>query len=692
MVVVPRSIAWCACILWLYWVPLAAQTPRIDSLRLKIESKHQYDTTRFILLVQLLWELRIIDPVQAIMYGREALSIAHAQTRLFSSARWQYRLAELHRFLGVAYRNIGEYEKASKSVYTALELDQQRGDSIEIGHSLNTLARILLLQNNIAKAADYAHQALAIAERFHDDKLQAFALFTLADVYYQRKEFSAALATAQRVVALRRKRGEEIYVADTYLAIARNLTYLKRFDEAYAYIQQALDIYRAQRIPYNQAVGYNAMARFLIVSKRASEAVYYAHTALTIADSLQAKALQQEALELLAAAHEEQGNYQVALRMYRRSDSLADMLLSERIAKQQAILDIEYETKLREQKIQTFEQERRTNISIAIGISIVVLIIIAAITVRMQQREKRQEHERAELLQRAEELIDVNHALRLAQIELHDNQERMARLLRELQARNDELSEMNQEKTMILGMVSHDLKNPISSIQIAAEMIATESTSLQESQQLAQMILETTTKMLSLVKNFLDVARAEQGRLNIRYNEFDITSVIEATLQQYAPHAERKQITIHYSKPDFTATVYADESLTAQVFDNLLSNALKYTPPGKHVFIDIHTSQVLHHNIALLNRDLDTLDTSDFIDCIRVSVTDEGPGLTDDDKTKLFTKFARLSAQPTGGESSTGLGLAIAKRLVESMNGRIWCESEYGFGARFTFELPRYAA
>jgi signal transduction histidine kinase len=122
--------------------------------------------------------------------------------------------------------------------------------------------------------------------------------------------------------------------------------------------------------------------------------------------------------------------------------------------------------------------------------------------------------------------------------------------------------------------------------------------------------------------------------------------------------------------------------------DNLISNALKYTPMGKSVSVTAEVVDVVRHNKALVGADMDNLDDAAFVQCVRISITDEGPGLTDTDKNRLFQKFARLSAQPTGGESSTGLGLAITKRLVELMNGRVWCESEYGYGARFTVEFP----
>jgi signal transduction histidine kinase len=103
-----------------------------------------------------------------------------------------------------------------------------------------------------------------------------------------------------------------------------------------------------------------------------------------------------------------------------------------------------------------------------------------------------------------------------------------------------------------------------------------------------------------------------------------------------------------------------------QVLENLVSNAVKYSPPGNAIFVRLkkHTQGV------------------------RIEVQDQGPGLSAEDQKKLFGKFARLSAKPTGGEYSTGLGLSIVKKMVEAMNGKVWCEGELGQGATFIVEFP----
>ena len=142
-----------------------------------------------------------------------------------------------------------------------------------------------------------------------------------------------------------------------------------------------------------------------------------------------------------------------------------------------------------------------------------------------------------------------------------------------------------------------------------------------------------------------------------------------------------------------------------QVLDNLISNAVKYSPHGKNVFVrvkssssslvlgreDNHSSFVIGHWSGG-ERQANTLMTNDQLtndQWLRIEVQDEGLGISEDDMKKLFGKFARLSSRPTGGEHSTGLGLSIVKKMVEAMNGRVWCESEPGKGATFIVEMPK---
>ena len=176
-------------------------------------------------------------------------------------------------------------------------------------------------------------------------------------------------------------------------------------------------------------------------------------------------------------------------------------------------------------------------------------------------------------------------------------------------------------------------------------------------------------KMLHLVENLLDVNALERGAINLTLESVDIAQLAEASLERFRHAAQAKSITLQreimpHGKKE--ALALADRGYAEQVLENLVSNAIKYSPHGKGVMVRVNADNGI----------------------VRVEVQDEGPGLSESDKARLFGTFARLSALPTGGEQSTGLGLSIVKKLVESMKGRVWCESELGKGATFIIEFP----
>ncbi|MFY8001277.1 MAG: sensor histidine kinase, partial [Candidatus Kapaibacteriota bacterium] len=147
--------------------------------------------------------------------------------------------------------------------------------------------------------------------------------------------------------------------------------------------------------------------------------------------------------------------------------------------------------------------------------------------------------------------------------------------------------------------------------------------------------------------------------------------ILDAIVDDYQTRATQKGIILYYEPlPPDTSWILADKQTVRQIFENLISNAVKYSPPWKQVWVRVKHTEFSGKKM------------------MRVEVQDEGPGLSEEDKSKLFQKFARLSAQPTGGENSTGLGLSIVKKLVELQQGRVWCESTLGKGATFIVEFP----
>jgi signal transduction histidine kinase len=241
---------------------------------------------------------------------------------------------------------------------------------------------------------------------------------------------------------------------------------------------------------------------------------------------------------------------------------------------------------------------------------------------------------------------------------------KMQDALAELAASNERLVHLNNEKNEFMGIAAHDLKNPLTVILGSAELVAT-SRDQSQINKLSRNIVSVAMRMRGLIANLLDANAIEQGKFISKMERCDIRALIEQCLEHNQTAADKKQIVFRVGISD-GSWAKADQAATLQVLDNLISNALKYSPPNTTV-----------HVHALPETD-----------CILVKIRDEGPGINADDQKKLFQKFTRLSARPTGGESSTGLGLAIVKKLAEAMSGSIQCHSPPGFGSTFIVRLP----
>jgi PAS domain S-box-containing protein len=238
----------------------------------------------------------------------------------------------------------------------------------------------------------------------------------------------------------------------------------------------------------------------------------------------------------------------------------------------------------------------------------------------------------------------------------------------EIEAKNQDLLRLNQEKNEFLGIVAHDLKNPLFCILGLSDILRNVSGqgSLEKIVDYSGMIESSAQNMLVLISNLLDVNKIESGELELKLSHLDLQPLLKTVVSCYSERAQLKQLKIQVSS--MPALVYVDENIMQEILENLLSNAIKYSPPAHNIYVYLSITAE---------------------DKVRCEIQDEGPGLSESDRAKLFGKFTRLSAKPTGGEHSTGLGLFIVKKLVTALHGEVWCESELGKGARFIVEFNR---
>jgi signal transduction histidine kinase len=232
--------------------------------------------------------------------------------------------------------------------------------------------------------------------------------------------------------------------------------------------------------------------------------------------------------------------------------------------------------------------------------------------------------------------------------------------LGELATSNDELTHLNNEKTEFLGIAAHDLRNPLSVVIGAADLITMQSS--ERASESARLIARSGRRMLELVEDLLDANAIESGHYAERIEPHDLRALVVESVNHHQNGAQRKRIAIEIAA-GLPAWAQIDRRAGQQVLDNLISNAVKYSPWDRNVRIDL--------------RRID--------DWVEVAISDRGPGISTEDQEKLFRKHTRLSARPTGGESSFGLGLSIVKRLAEAMGGSVRCESQPGSGSTFVF-------
>lgn len=232
---------------------------------------------------------------------------------------------------------------------------------------------------------------------------------------------------------------------------------------------------------------------------------------------------------------------------------------------------------------------------------------------------------------------------------------------------NVRLKKLDAEKNEFLGVAAHDLKNPLNIVMGFAELIANgRNISPERDRDDARYIIEAADRMIVLITQLLDVNAIEQGRFPIALEVCDLGRISGQVAASYAAAAARKNISVYAAGPMLPAWVLADSKAAYRILDNLLSNAIKYSPPGGDVFVRMRNAP----------------------EGVVWEVQDQGAGLTEADQARLFQKFTKLSARPTGGESSTGLGLSIVKMLAGAMNGTVECRSRHGEGATFSVRLP----
>jgi signal transduction histidine kinase len=241
-----------------------------------------------------------------------------------------------------------------------------------------------------------------------------------------------------------------------------------------------------------------------------------------------------------------------------------------------------------------------------------------------------------------------------------------ARYFEELQHAYQELKKLDHLKSEFTNIAAHELRTPLAILMGHADLLKEEVQDPQISQRL-EIIVRNALRLRELVGNLLNMRQLQTGEARVQLTACDVSDLIADALQDFRPAAEKKRIQMSADVPRDLATIETDRQKMLITLSNLLLNAIEFTPSEGRVGVEV----------------------SDHEDALWVSVWDTGIGIAAEQLDRIFEPFYQVEESLTREHEGMGLGLSIAKGMVELCGGKIWVESKLGEGSRFTFALPK---
>ena len=572
----------------------------------------------------------------ALIFLRESLSIE--QEIAHPSG-----IAECLNHIGVISSLRGDYPSALDAYYQALEIQKEVGDKSGLAYTYQNIGVIHDQQNDFEKTLEYYERSLELRQELGETRGIAQIIYNMGIVYHEMGEYSKAYYYYSEALEMKEQLGDQRGVADGYLNIGRLYDDQEAHREAISYQDKALKIAQQTNsswIKVNALIGlggsYTSLKSYEVAKRYLDEAMLISKKSNLIEGI-------RESARFLTIVEREMGNYKKAYEAHELYHQILDSLSNEEVAMQIAFMEAEYRFEQERDSIQ-FENERerlrldqqlanQRNAKVATIVTAIVLLILLVILYGYYRFKSQA----------------IN---------------RLSQLNRRIQESNDSLQRLNEEKNNLIGIVAHDLKNPLSAIMGAISMIEKEGLG-ENDRKLMHLISDTSSRMSTMISGILNVQAIEK-RLEekLKLVQYDLSESVAKVVKVFVPVAAQKKIKLN-TELGKHITILADDRFVVQVVENLISNAIKFSPFNKEVSVVLKKKRGK----------------------VRLEVRDEGPGLSSSDKKKLFQRFQRLSAKPTGNESSTGLGLSIVKEVVEKMDGKVWAESALGVGTSFFVEF-----
>ncbi len=553
-----------------------------------------------------------------------------------------------------------------------LELTKEVGS---IGYQIDALEILGTIQNNLGnhgEALVYFLEAHTLSVEKNDSIHIAMGFNNIATTYHQEGRLEEAITYYQKArPGFFHERLRPTMLGTVYYNIAISYLDLGNKDSAEYYFREGISISEQVEDTASLADIYNALANFVIEEGREHEATLLLQKALRYAIAIEDGSRMFYPLLNLATYALEAGDLKISRSYLSEAFELAYSMesIDMQIDVEKAFADLESKA---DNSIEAFN-----HLNTWAELSSQKNRDLQETNLAFAQEEFDSEQKTIELatrqliIKRQKESLALQNQLALTLIILTGVIALVAlafwRLSVVRRTHSATLLRMNDDKDKMLHAVAHDLQSPVVNIRGLSNILESDPNLDLESEQILKMISRELDKSDHLVRNLLDLESIESGDLKIATETVSLTEMISLIGSKYHKLAGNKNISVETliaEKEEVVITT--DPGFIQRIMDNLISNAIKFSPKGTEIKIELKKK----------------------LDQVIIQVSDQGPGLSPQDQSRLFGRFQRLTAQPTGGEPSAGLGLAITKALVDRLNGSIRVTSAPGEGAAFAVSFP----
>ncbi len=544
--------------------------------------------------------------------------------------------ADIYHWIGNINQSLSSYQTCLEFYFKSLNIKKDLPDKLSEALTLNNIGIVYKLLNNYPKALEYYLRSLGLKEEFGDRKTVANTLNNIGLMYStlgENKKSNEYLFKSLKFIDRDNSLTDEANVLNN---IGMNYKALGNYGKALDYFNESMTLIKMTHKKDDEANALNNIGTIFSFLNKEDKAIEKYNECFEISKSIGDRKGEATSLLNLGISYLKLKNYPSAENYLQQAEIIAaeikikDIRMSAlfHLAESfEATLNFE-KGLVHYKKFHDLERELYNTDS---------HVKSKGLIAQYESEKNRKEYEAAR-----EKNVELEQVIQ-------------------------KLDVLNEEKDHYISIISHDLRDPLSAIYGITDLILSEqeTTTKEELLEYITSINQSSTKVLKILKHLLRINEIESGKLEVHPENLSLISIINSTITDYKQRADTKNISINFeAEKDYI--IMGDKNSLNSVFSNLISNAVKYSPKDKSILIN----------------------TSFKDGYVLTEVKDEGPGLTMKDKEKIFQKFAKLSARPTGGEDSIGLGLSLVKKLVNINNGKVWVDSEQGKGSSFFVKLP----